>query len=78
MIDTMSPETYRKLKRAVELGKWPDGSDLTAQQRQNALQAVIAWGQQHLPAAERVGYIDKGRKAGRGEEAGATPLAWKD
>lgn len=64
MIDSMTPDIYRALKQAVEIGKWPDGSVLTAPQRENAMQAVIAWGEKHLPADERVGYIDKGPKEG--------------
>ena len=79
MIDTMSPETYRQLRTAVEIGKWPDGRPLTAEQKQNALQAVIAWGEAHLPAEQRVGYIDKGHKAGEQcDDPAETPLAWKD
>ncbi|MAT93180.1 MAG: hypothetical protein CME59_11330 [Halioglobus sp.] len=64
MIRDMSPDVYARLKRAVELGKWPDGSALTAQQRENALQAVIAWDALHLQEGERVGFIDRGPKAG--------------
>ncbi len=64
MIATMTPEIYRSLRRALELGKWPDGSALTPQQREHTMQAVIAWGQEHLPAEQRIGYIDRGHKAG--------------
>jgi uncharacterized protein YeaC (DUF1315 family) len=79
MIATMSRDTYRSLKRAVELGKWPDGKTLTAEQRQNAMQAVIAWGEQHLEQGERVGYIDKGHKDGEHcDEPEETALTWKD
>ena len=42
MIDSMSPEIYQSLKRSVELGKWPDGKPLTPEQRQHAMQAIIA------------------------------------
>lgn len=78
MIETMTPELYRSLRRAVELGKWPDGRQLSAEQKQHAMQAVIAWGQRHLPESERVGYIDKGHKAGDScDDPGETPLNWK-
>lgn len=63
-IETLSPEVYERLKRAVEIGKWPDGRALTQEQRAQTLQAVIAWGELHLPPHERVGYIDPGPKAG--------------
>ena len=62
MIAGMSPEVYQNLKRSVETGKWPDGRPLSAEQRENAMQAVIAWGVKYLPAPERVGSIDRGHK----------------
>jgi uncharacterized protein YeaC (DUF1315 family) len=77
MIDTLSPAMYRSLRRAVELGKWPDGSRLTPEQRENALQAVIAWGERHLDENERVGFIDRGHKAGETCED-PVPLNWKE
>ncbi len=79
MIDSMSPDLYRQLQRAVELGKWPDGTPLSPEQKQNALQAVIAWGEAHLPPGQRVGYIDRGSKDGEQcDEPAEIPLAWKD
>ena len=42
MIDSMTPEVFENLRRAVELGKWPDGQALNSQQRENAMQAIIA------------------------------------
>lgn len=53
----MSREVYDNLRRAVELGRWPDGRVLTADQRATSLQAVIAWEMQHLPEEERSGFI---------------------
>jgi uncharacterized protein YeaC (DUF1315 family) len=79
LIDNMSPEVYDSLKRAVELGRWPDGSRLSAEQRRECLQAVIAWGQRHLPAEQRVGYIDRGHKAGEVcDDPQPVPLNWRD
>ena len=79
LIKTMTPAIYQGLKRAVEVGKWPDGRRLTPQQRRETLQAVIAWGELHLPENERVGFIDKGSKAGETcDEPGETALKWLD
>lgn len=79
MIDSMSPEIYQSLKRSVELGKWPDGKPLTPEQRQHAMQAIIAWGEKHLPQEQRVGYIDKGHKAGDScDDPLETTLNWKE
>ncbi|CAH3863337.1 TPA: YeaC family protein [Klebsiella oxytoca] len=43
IIDGMTPEVYQRLARAVELGKWPDGVALTAEQKENCLQLVMLW-----------------------------------
>lgn len=79
MIDTMSPEIYESLRLALEMGKWPDGRPLTPQQKEDTMQAVIAWGEKHLPAEQRIGYIDRGHKAGEAcDEPEETPLNWQD
>ena len=78
LIEAMTPEIYQSLKRAVELGKWPDGRPVTQAQREHAMQAIIAWGETHLSEPERVGYIDRGRKAGDTcDDTPETPLTWK-
>lgn len=78
LIENMTPEIYRSLKRSVEIGKWPDGRPVTPQQRREALQAVIAWGKLHLPESEQVGFIDRGHKAGEScDEPVETPLKWQ-
>ena len=78
MIESMTPEIYQNLRGAVETGKWPDGQKLTPDQRQNAMQAIIAWGQRHLPEQDRIGYIDKGRKEDEScDDPSETTLNWK-
>jgi len=62
LIDSITPETYAALKRALELGKWADGNRLTPEQKQHVMQAIIAYGEKHLPEQERVGFIDRGSK----------------
>lgn len=57
-IDSLSPEVFQRLQRAVELGKWPDGRVLTPEQRANAMQAVIAWSERHLAASQRIGFVN--------------------
>ena len=69
LIDTITPEIHANLKRAIEIGKWPDGRALTAEQRELCLQAVIAYEEKHVAAAERTGFIDRGSKA-EGEVCG--------
>jgi uncharacterized protein len=43
IIDGMTEEVYQRLATAVELGKWPDGVALTAEQKENCLQLVMLW-----------------------------------
>ncbi|MFV0278415.1 MAG: YeaC family protein [Parahaliea sp.] len=61
LIESLTPEVYQQLKLAVELGKWPDGRRLSPEQRQECLQAIIAWSRLNLPEHEQVGYIVQGR-----------------
>jgi len=76
-IDSLSPEVYARLVRAVELGKWPDGRVVTAEQRANALQAIIAWGERHLQPADRIGAIAREPlPAGACDAPGEIPLSW--
>ncbi|MCV6625734.1 MAG: YeaC family protein [Cellvibrionaceae bacterium] len=87
LLDNISPEIYQNLKRAIELGKWPDGRRLSSEQRQLSLQAVIAYEHKHLPEAERTGYIPpmphqhcggSGDVAAPKDERGQEqPLNWK-
>ncbi|MCG8669055.1 MAG: YeaC family protein [Pseudomonadales bacterium] len=62
MIQSITPEVYENLKRAVELGKWADGTPLTQEQKETCMQAVIAYGLQNKAEEDRVGYIDRGTK----------------
>jgi uncharacterized protein len=63
LVSSMTPETYRGLLRAVEIGKWPDGRALTSAQRGEALQALI----------------DRGHKAGDScDDPGEIALKWQE
>ncbi len=43
MLATITPEVYENLKYAVETGKWQNGQKITAEQRENAIQLVMAY-----------------------------------
>lgn len=63
LIERLDPTVYQNLKRAIELGKWPDGREVSAQQRAICLEAVIYYERTHqVPEQERVGYIDRNRR----------------
>ena len=57
LVDSIDATTYQNLKRAVELGKWPNGQPLSKDQQALCLQAVIAYEKTNLPAEEHSGYI---------------------
>ena len=69
MLSILDADIVERLKTAVEIGKWPNGGALTAEQRQTCMQAVIAWEHQNPPAKERTGYYHKGHKE-KDEESG--------
>lgn len=62
LLRLVTPEVHAGLRRAVELGKWHDGTPLTREQRELCLQALIAYESRRLAPEERVGYIDRGSK----------------
>ena len=62
LLAAMTPEIHQSLKTAVELGKWPNGDRLSAEQVELCLQAVIAYDEHNLPETERVAYIDRSKK----------------
>ena len=80
LVGSLTPDVYQRLKRAVETGRWPDGREVTAVQREHCLNAIIAWGERNLPPEERVGFIDRGRKGGATQLGAADnqPLRWQD
>jgi len=73
MLEAITPEIYQSLRRAVELGKWPNGTRLTQEQRETSLRAVIAYEHRHnIPETQRVGFIDRTRPDG--QQHGQDPL----
>jgi uncharacterized protein YeaC (DUF1315 family) len=63
LIGQMTPEVHKNLRRAVEVGKWSDGTPLSQQQKEHSLEAVIAYEEKHMSEQDKVGYIDRGKKA---------------
>ncbi len=57
LLQAITPEIYQNLRRAIELGKWPNGERLSTEQKENCMQAVIAYEQKHLPIDAHTGYI---------------------
>ncbi|CAM3635752.1 YeaC family protein [Parendozoicomonas haliclonae] len=63
-VASLTPEVVANLRRGVELGKWPDGRPLTPEQREQSLEAVLAWEAKHLPEDQRTGYMSQSCKSG--------------
>jgi len=57
IIDTMTPEIYANLKRAVELGKWETGQKLSQAQIAYSLQAIIAYEHKYVSSENHTAYI---------------------
>ena len=43
LLNSITPEVYDSLKRAVEVGRWPDRRSLTHEQLSLCMQAIIAY-----------------------------------
>ncbi|MGO4998270.1 YeaC family protein [Oceanisphaera sp. W20_SRM_FM3] len=54
VIANMPEEVFQRLKTAVEIGKWPDGIVLTAEQKESSLQAVLMWQALHVDNPEHM------------------------
>ncbi|WP_299946539.1 DUF1315 family protein [uncultured Microbulbifer sp.] len=59
LLNTLNPHIVGSLKRAIELGKWPDGKTLTDAQRRRCGEAVARWEQHNLPPASRAGFVPR-------------------
>ena len=76
-VQQMDRQVYEQLLESLSSGRWPDGRALTETQRQHAMRAVITWGEIHLSPEERIGFIDKGAKAGDVCDD-PEPLTWSE
>jgi len=60
LIEALTPAMLNDLKRAVELGKFPDGRVVTPEQQELMLEAVIRYEALHTAEDARTGFIDRG------------------
>jgi hypothetical protein len=60
LIKNITPEIYQRLKQALELSKWPDGTRLTEEQKHHCMEAILLYEHaQGVPETQRTGYIDR-------------------
>lgn len=62
LISNITPEIHAALRRAIEIGKWPNGEALTQEQKALCMEAVINYEHRFVDESERVGFIDRGSK----------------
>ncbi len=55
LLEEITPSVYESLKTAIELGKWDDGSRLSAEQLEHSMQVVILYEMKHMDESERTG-----------------------
>lgn len=72
LIQAMTPDMHQSLKRAIEIGKWPDGRKLSQDQLDICMRAVVAYDLEKMPEHDRVGFIDRTKQDG--SQHGKDPL----
>lgn len=78
LLQNLTPEIVQNLRRAIEIGKWPNGTRLTQEQRETCMQAVIAYEIKHLPEDQRTGYVPpKDTPCAPGESDDDQPIKWQ-
>lgn len=60
LVASMSRDTYDRLVTAVETGRWPDGNKLSAEQRENSLQLVMAYQSRYIPSDQHMSIGEDG------------------
>ena len=67
--------SYENLRRALQIGRWPDGRALDGRQRAICLEAVATWEVANLPPEQRSGFIEPGACASGASGDGASVAA---
>lgn len=68
LVATMSEDVFKKLKIAIETGKWLDGKPLSAEQKETVLQAILLYqakveqSEEHMTVSKDGEIIQKSRQ----------------
>jgi len=65
ILSSMTTEIRENLARAVEIGRWPDGTQLTDQQKASSMQAIIAWDATYGEQTDEPFKVQKGGELNR-------------
>ena len=74
LLNSITPDIYHQLQKAIEIGKWPDGRSISEEQRWLCMQAIIAYDQRN-PVTERTGYVPPKESACAPEDK-PKPIKW--
>ncbi|WP_345415751.1 YeaC family protein [Halioxenophilus aromaticivorans] len=79
LLESLTPEIVQNFRRAIEIGKWPNGVALTKEQKATCMQAVIAYEAKHLPPEQRTGYVPPKQPCAdeHSHAPSETPLKWQ-
>ncbi|MCH9690611.1 MAG: YeaC family protein [Gammaproteobacteria bacterium] len=76
LLETLTPQIVDSLRRAIELGKWPNGVILDQRQIELCTEALIRWEYRNLNCETRSGYISVSCEKTKQAEAEQI-LRWK-
>ena len=63
LVESLTPDMVNDLKRAIELGKFPDNRAVSDEQRELMIEATILYDALKLPEEERTGFIHRKKQA---------------
>jgi uncharacterized protein YeaC (DUF1315 family) len=63
LVESLTPDMVDDLKRAIELGKFPDGRLVSEEQKELMIEATIRYDALKLPEEERTGFIHRKKQA---------------
>ena len=78
LVISLTPEMADDLKRAIELGKFPDGSVVSGQQKELMLEAMIIYDSLKLPEQDRTGFIHRKKTASGILDSNPDVIPFKD
>ena len=63
LVESLTPDIVNDLKRAIEIGKFPDNRAVSEWQRELMIEATILYDALKLPEEERTGFIHRKKQA---------------
>ena len=63
LVGSLTPDMVNDLKRAIEIGKFPNNRAVSEEQRELMIEATILYDALKLPEEERTGFIHRKKQA---------------